>query len=64
MPESLDDRILAHSQGLPENQREEMRAHLTYLREAWRGGNHYADMAEALEVIEENAAALRALLGG
>lgn len=60
--DSLDERLLGIFEGWDGERGDDARAYLTYIREAWRGGDYYKDAAEALAVIEENAAALRALL--
>jgi hypothetical protein len=59
-----DSRLLAYADllGADHPDAEAMRAALARIREAWRGGDHYPDLAEALQVIEENAAELRRLL--
>ena len=58
-PDPLDDRIMALTEGLPEEQQQAIRAPLAYVREAWRGADYYPDIDRALEVIEENTAEIR-----
>ncbi len=52
---SLDDRLMQRADDMPAEQAEQVRGALAYLREAWSGGDHYPDPAEALQVIADNA---------
>jgi hypothetical protein len=63
MLQPLDARLLALAAGMPDEQREEIGADLARLREAWRGGDFYADAAEALQVIGYAVTSLRHALG-
>lgn len=60
--ESLDDRLMRLTAGMPEQTASDARSCLAAIREAWRGADYYPDVTEALQVIEENAAALRQYL--
>lgn len=61
-PDPLDERLLGIIGGWDGQRGDDARGYLTCIREAWRGGDYYKDAAEALAVIEENAAALRLML--
>jgi hypothetical protein len=54
----LDARLLALAADMPPDQAEPIGAALARIREAWRGGDHYPDAAEALTTIAEAAAEL------
>jgi hypothetical protein len=62
-PRSLDARLTELAEhAMPAEEGERARAALAFIREAWSGGDYYADPRQALEVIADNANDLLALI--
>jgi hypothetical protein len=58
----LDSRLMQLTDAMHDDDREAIRAELARLREVLRGADYYPDIADALEVVEEAARSIRALL--
>jgi hypothetical protein len=59
---TLDGRLMQLTDAMHDDDREAIRAEMARLREVLRGADHYPDIADALEVVEEAARSIRALL--